>query len=311
MSFLRLLVLCSIFNSAALNAVEFSTKVLKSYLIKISKTPHPMGSAAQQNIGNFIAKTMKSHGYKVSLQKFTATTPNKNYPPMTRDIPGINIIAYDKGKLGCLNIIASHYDSKNIENFIGANDPGSSSAGLLLLSRKLKGQRSANGCSFAFIFFDGEEATLDGWNDSQRFHPSGIVDNTYGSRYMAQHLKPCQNSFYCLPNTSARIENVILLDMIGANNIKLSKDVNSSLSLRTKIQALDEQYFKGELYKNSYLTSIADDHLAFCKLGIPCLNIIDFNNIENWHKSSDTLVNVNLSSIKKVLKLSYYLSLNL
>ena len=117
---------------------------------------------------------------------------------------------------------------------------------------------------------------------------------------MAQHLKPCQNSLstaFLTPQLELR--NVILLDMIGANNIKLSKDVNSSLSLRTKIQALDEQYFKGELSENSYLTSIADDHLAFCKLGIPCLNIIDFNNIENWHKSSDTLVNVNLSSDEK------------
>ena len=30
-----------------------------------------------------------------------------------------------------------------------------------------------------YIFFDGEEATLDGWTDSERFHPSGIVDNTW------------------------------------------------------------------------------------------------------------------------------------
>ena len=311
MSYLRLALAFILINSTALSAVEFSKGKLKNYLETITKHPHPMGSPAQKDMQKFIAATMKSIGYQIKIQNFTAKTPNRNYPPLTKNLEGANILAYEKTKSQCYNILASHYDTKKMKNFVGANDPASSVAGLLLLASKLKGKKAKNGCSFLYVFFDGEEATLDGWTDSERFHPSGIVDNTYGSRYMAKNLEPCHKSYYCEPYYSKKIENFILLDMIGAKNIQLSLDGNSSFSLRRKAKSIDLNYCQGQLYKNSYLTGIADDHIAFCRLGIPCLNIIDFNHLENWHKSSDTLENIDLTSIQRVLRLTYYLSLDL
>ena len=292
-------------------AVEFSEIALKSHLKKVTSYPHPMGSDKQRETAKFISSHLKKFGYELELQSFKTETPNTPYPPYTKTVEAINVLAYTKHKAKCYNVIASHYDTKILDNFTGANDPGSSIAGLLELAGKLKNKTSKAGCNFLIVFFDGEEATLEGWNDSQRYHPSRIIDNTYGSRYMASTLVKCKKEKYCDPYRNKPIENLIILDMIGAPNLKLSLDMNSSQRLLNKAKQLDLKYFDGSLYRNSYMASIADDHIPFCKLGIPCLNIIDFNHLDHWHNSTDTAENIDFQSIKKATQLAYYLSLDL
>ena len=89
MSYLRLALAFILINSTALSAVEFSRNKLKNYLETITKHPHPMGSPAQKDIQKFIAATMKSIGYEIKIQSFTAKTPNRNYPPLTKNLEGL------------------------------------------------------------------------------------------------------------------------------------------------------------------------------------------------------------------------------
>ena len=120
MSYLRLALAFILINSTALSAVEFSRNKLKKYLETITKHPHPMGSPAQKDIQKFIAATMKGIGYEIKIQNFTAKTPNRNYPPLTKNLEGANILAYEKTKSQCYNILASHYDTKRNEKLCGS-----------------------------------------------------------------------------------------------------------------------------------------------------------------------------------------------
>ena len=114
---------------------------------------------------------------------------------------------------------------------------------------------------FLIVFFDGEEAVLPNWSDSQWYHPSKIQDNTYGSRYMAKSLVPCSKNNYCDPYKNTKIQNIILMDMIGAKDIHLTLDAHSSPKLLNLAVNLDKKLNKKPLYKTSGMSAIDDDHI--------------------------------------------------
>lgn len=74
--------------------------------------------------------------------------------------------------------IACHYDSKLMENFVGATDSAVPCAIMMNLASTLKTQLQSlrnTVVSLQFIFFDGEEAIVN-WNDK---------DSIYGARNLA------------------------------------------------------------------------------------------------------------------------------
>ena len=102
---------------------------------------------------------------------------------------------------------------------------------------------------------------------------------------MAKKSSPCSKNNYCDPYKNTKIQNIILMDMIGAKDIHLTLDAHSSPKLLNLAVNLDKKPNK-PLYKTSGMSAIDDDH-SFCRLGISCLNIIDFHHLQNWHKASD------------------------
>ena len=315
--------------------------VAKRHIAKFTEAPHPFGSREQRHVGDYLIDAAQQGGLQVSTDEFVAETPNPllitnaaNSPrdpttledselKLTIAKAGRNIIAYDKqlAKASCIVLLGSHYDTKIIPGvrYLGANDSGSSSALILELLKYLRTVRSSNGsqCSLAAVWFDGEEAVLPGWQDGRRLHPAQLQDNTYGSRHLASRLQRCSSEEfgrYCLSLQGVGptpVAALILLDMIGLPNVQLTRDSHSTDSL-LKLGLLAPEALK--LPRNPWSSlqeskPIADDHLPFLQLGIPSLNLIDFQQLHTWHRPGDDPDSLSYESMEMVGKIALFIAL--
>src|SRR6202022_413841 len=126
--------------------------------------PHPAGSDGIRRAQAYIIEQLKSSGCPVEEQDFHASTP-------IGSVAMKNILVKIPSANPNIILYASHYDTKRIDKFVGADDGGSSPGGLLELARILCARKNAETIWLAFL--DGEEAFNLQWVDP---------DNTYGSR---------------------------------------------------------------------------------------------------------------------------------
>lgn len=294
--------------------------LIEKVLTEISLSPHPMGSDRQKQLADYLVSQGQALGLEMSLDSFDAVVPNPvllSQPDapasLTLDKKAYNVIGRLGPQKSCTIILASHYDSKYFGSFTyrGANDSGSSSAALLALAKALQQWEGLSNapCSYHLVWFDGEEAYLPNWDDGLTRHPAKSVDNTYGSRSLASRLKTC-GSYFCMPDKlgGAELRSLILLDMIGSPNAKLSLDSNSSKELLDQAMQIDREL--GFQLFGTFSSPISDDHVPFQKLGIPVINLIDFHNLHFWHKPGDDLENIDYGSIEKITRLALALSIH-
>lgn len=302
----------------------FDAEDINDSIALISSSPHPFGSARQAKLADILFEKANSYGWDSHKDIFLAEVPNpksnkqNNQEPLSLEKQGINIIARPKTPSSCVILIGSHYDSKRMESFdyLAANDSASSSAALFWILDALQSyDQSKLACDFVGIWFDGEEAYLDGWNDGILSHPARITDNTYGSRHFVSKLIECDNKKpHCLKPEfgGGRVKALILLDLIGSPALQLTNDTNSNDSLVSLAKRLDKTLFgEGQLFSDSPPSQIQDDHIPFVKHGIQAIDLIDFENLEHWHNASDTIDNISLESIEKASRLSIALALTL
>jgi Zn-dependent M28 family amino/carboxypeptidase len=176
--------------------------------------------------------------------------------------------------------VTGHFDTKLFpgRKFVGANDGGSSTGLLLELVHVLSQTDHAD--DIYVVFFDGEEATGE-WTDT---------DSVYGSRHLAYKWKA--------DGTLGKLKALINVDMIGDKSLDVLIEENSTVSLRklvwdTAAELGYKKYFLDEGEK------VDDDHLPFLKLGVPSLDLIDFN-YDPWHKDSDTMDKLSPKSLEIV-----------
>jgi hypothetical protein len=280
-----------------------------------------LGSPRQAEVAAYLVREAKSYGLVVTEDAFVAKVPDPSLlgqtasimQTLTLDRPGKNVMAkLEVPGRSCTFLLASHYDSKRIEGqrSLGANDSGSSSAGLLEVMRQLviTGAQKQLRCHVLAVWFDGEEAYLPEWTDGETRHPAAQVDNLYGSRHLATQLSPCAGEGQCLPKKfdGTKLEAMILLDMIGSPKLKLTPDSNSDSRLLKLAQKLDQSLYDGRLF-HAWSKPIVDDHIPFKERGVPVLNLIDFEDLSTWHTPADTLESVSLKSIEKVGLLTLHL----
>src|SRR6202048_1120968 len=75
--------------------------------------PRPSGSAAIGQLQEYIQSELASYGCKVDTDSFTADTP-------VGRLPMTNIVAKIPGDKPGIIMLATHYDTKRLENFVGA-----------------------------------------------------------------------------------------------------------------------------------------------------------------------------------------------
>ena len=250
--------------------------------------PRPPGSAALKQTRAYITKELAAFGVTVKEQPFVGQTP-------LGKIDMINLIATLPGTSASKNriLITGHYDTKLIKDsvFVGASD-GASSGGILIeLARVLKSR--PHQMTYEFVWFDGEEALCKGWDDCK--DATGGPDNTYGSRYYVQAAQK--------DGSIATVKAMILLDMIGAKDLKVQRDKGMSADW-----LIDLVWNKAKAmgYQSTFLPTDygvgGDDHEPFWKAGIPSLDIIDLGDYPQWHNQvcCDDLTHVAARSLQIV-----------
>jgi glutaminyl-peptide cyclotransferase len=224
--------------------------------------PHSAGSEGIRRAQGYITGQLKSFGCPVEEQDFHApSTP-------VGDVAMKNIVVKIPSANPNIILFGSHYDTKRMPNFVGADDAGSSTGVLLELARLLCARKNAE--TIWLAFFDGEEAFNPNWADP---------DNTYGSRQMAASL--------ALSGDLQRVKAMILVDMVGPANPVYKREMNSTPWLTDIIWSTAARLGYGNVFVNDR-SNIEDDHLSFLKRDIPSVDIIDLE-VPYWHTPQDTL----------------------
>ena len=248
--------------------------------------PRPPASEAIEKARTYIDDQLKSFGWQVTAQAFSDDTPRGK-------VRFVNLIAHfqgNKARTVPSFLLCSHYDTKTFETirFVGAND-GGSSTGLLLEMARVLGQQPSLAAKIELVFFDGEEAY-------QTFSES---DGLYGSRYYAKQI--AEN------NRVKQFRGGILFDMVGARSLDITLPPDSPAQIAHDIFASADE-LKMRNYFTYFPQNITDDHTPLNDVGIPTIDIIDFN-YPPWHTADDTIDKLSAQSLQIVGSVAaYYLS---
>jgi peptidase M28-like protein len=253
--------------------------------------PRIPGSPELAKTRDYIVSSLKSSGLTVQTDEFNTATPQgeKKMVNLTAEIPG---------ESKDVIMVASHYDSKFYKDmhFVGANDPGTSVGTLLELGRVLSASPQKPKLTYWLVFFDGEEAFCENWDQCKNPNPADparpLPDNTYGSRHYVSRLRES--------NELHRVRALILLDIMGAKNLELGRDTMSTRWLQDIVWHTAREVGYGKHFVDRPENVGSDDHEPFLKAGVDSVDLIQLNTYPYWHKADDTLDKVSAQSMKVV-----------
>ncbi len=264
---------------------EFSgDKALAHVQRLVDLGPRPPGSEAIEKSRDYIENQLRLVGWQVTRQAFTDETPRGK-------VRFVNLIARFRAQGGAPSfLLCSHYDTKTFDTirFVGAND-GGSSTGLLLELARVLGQHPSVAAKVELVFFDGEEACE---NFSE-------TDGLYGSRYFARQLADAK--------TGKQFRGGILFDMVGDRSLDITLPADSPVEMARDIFASAEA-LNLRRYFTYFDREMTDDHTPLNRIGIPTLDMIDFD-FAWWHTADDTIDKLSAQSLQVVGSVAaYYLS---
>src|SRR5258707_881939 len=112
----------------------------------------PSGSTAITQAQDYLLSQLSAAGCSSETDAFNAQTP-------AGIIPMKNILVKTPGDRPGILMLATHYDTKKLDLFVGADDGASSTAVMLELARRLCAQPQHHPVWIAF--FDGDEAVVE------------------------------------------------------------------------------------------------------------------------------------------------------
>ena len=251
------------------NALFDGERAYEHVLAQCELGPRPVGSDAGRETAEYILSELGQLGWSVETQDFTY-----------RGVMGRNVIG--KRGRGSLVVLGAHYDTRSLADrdphhptlpVPGANDGASGVAVLLELARTLDVDKA--GVEVWLVFFDAEDqGKIDGW-------PFCV-----GASYMAQHL-------------TVRPQAVVVVDMVGDRDQDIYWEHNSDPSLMAELWDIAADLGYEEHLIPEYRHTMIDDHLPFRQLGLPAVDIIDFD-YRYWHTTEDTPDKVSPTSLHRV-----------
>jgi len=241
--------------------------------------PRIPGSEASRKTAGWVVEQLESKGWEIEIQHFDyLETPLMNIIAKSEDVDGSKPI-----------LLGAHYDTRpyadrdpiNPEAPVpGANDGASGVAILIELAHVLDSRQLRQ--PVWLVFFDAEDSgNIGGW------------DWIIGSSFFADNL-------------TQELEAVVIVDMVGDRDLQLFIEKNSDPALVQEIwKVADQLGYKA--FVNTPKYSIIDDHLPFLQIGVPAVDIIDFD-YTYWHTISDTVDKVSADSLEQVGRtLEYWL----
>ena len=235
--------------------------------------PRPAGSEAIEKTRAYLTKQLEISGWKVERQGFADETPRGK-------VEFVNLIATFGGKESAPSfLLCSHFDTKLFDNarFVGANDGGSNTGVLLELARVLA-LRPELARKVQLVFFDGEEA----------YEAFTETDGLFGSRYFASQL--------IAQNKAQAFRGGILFDMVGDRSLTITLPPDSPPEIANGIFAAAEA-LKVRKHFTYFDNEITDDHTPLNEIGIPTIDLIDFD-YPPWHTPEDTMDKLSAESLR-------------
>ena len=241
----------------------------------VSFGPHPPDTPAIRAVQGYIHAQLESYGCAVEDDAFNAPSPMGNLAMK-------NIVAKIPGTGQGIILLMTHYDTKRADNFVGAEDGGSSTGLMLEMARDLCGKpKEPNSVWIAFL--DGEE-TQASFNWS-------TPDSVYGSRELAARM--------AVSGDLKRVRAVILADMVGQYNLRIPRDSDSPKWLTDVIWNTAARLG----YRSTFVsreTGTEDDNIPFNERHVPTIDLIDLSDYQTlgyWHTAEDTLDKISPRSL--------------
>lgn len=235
--------------------------------------PRPPATEAIEKTRTYLASQLEHLGWKVERQAFADQTPRGK-------VDFVNLIATFGGKESRPSFLAcSHYDTKIFDNarFVGAND-GGSSTGLLLELARVLAERPELARKMELVFFDGEEA----------YEAFSETDGLYGSRHFAKEL--------AVQGKAKTFRGGILFDMVGDRSLTITLPPDSPVEMARDIFAAADALNLRKHF-TYFDRDILDDHTPLNAIGIPTIDLIDFD-FPAWHTPADTMDKISAESLR-------------
>ncbi len=237
---------------------------------QVSFGPRSPGTPGHDQIRKWIQAELESAGWQVEVQESESMGhPVKNIlAKRTTEPPKI--------------LIGAHYDSRiyadhdpdpanHNQPVPAANDGASGVAVLLELARSLP----QDSIPVWLVFFDAEDnGRIEGW------------DWILGSREFVN-------------KNPIRPQAVVIVDMIGDADLNIYREMNSNPEITDEIWDTAKDLGYGDKFIDTAKHSILDDHTPFLEVGIPAVDIIDFD-YPYYHTTQDTPDKVSAESLKAV-----------
>lgn len=253
--------------------------------------PRVSGTEAMTRQLELIEQHFTKLGAQVKRQKFNAKQVSR-----LEAVPMTNLIVSWHPDRDRRIILCCHYDTRPIadqepdrnrwgERFVSANDGTSSVAWLMELGHHIKNMKCDVGVDF--VIFDGEEYIFDNRPGADRYF--------FGSEHFAAEYQKTRPRHKYIAG--------VLLDLFAAKDAKYPIESNSQFFAG----AIVEQIWSiaHELNEPMFMARIGpevlDDHLALNRVGIPTVDIIDFD-YAHWHRLSDTPDKISPETMTRVAK---------
>ncbi|HEX2398231.1 MAG TPA: M28 family metallopeptidase [Solirubrobacteraceae bacterium] len=228
---------------------------------EVSLGPRPAGSSASRRLAAHLRRLL----------------PDGAYEPVAGGLR--NVVGRLPGRRPAV-LIGAHYDTKDIPGFVGANDGAAGTAAVVELARALSRGRRPGAPEVRFVLFDGEES------------PAGTPDRDFadaglrGSRaYVRAHRR--------------EVGRVIVLDLIGQRGLALARERGSDPGLWSRLRAAAGRAGVVRAFPSRSQPRIYDDHTPFAAVGIPAVDLIDFD-YPPFHTPADRLDRISAASLDVV-----------
>jgi Zn-dependent M28 family amino/carboxypeptidase len=237
--------------------------------------PRVTGTDANRKAGDWILTKLTDAGWSAAADDGTYL-----------GAPVRNIVGR-KGQ-GPVILLGTHYDSRMCADqpaggcpgpVLGADDGASGVAVLLELARALDLDWSQR--QVWLVFFDAEDnGDLNGW------------DWIVGSRQFALYTKNALDA-------GINFQAMVLLDMVADFDQQFFWEGNSDPAVRAEIWSTAKELGYGQEFIPALKYTMLDDHRPFLELGIPSVDIIDFD-YPYWHTTEDTLDKISADSLGRI-----------
>jgi Zn-dependent M28 family amino/carboxypeptidase len=260
--------------------------------------PRKSGSEGMTKQQDMLKQHLEALGAKVEMQRFNAKQRSiKNTVAMA------NLIARWYPERQVRVIICSHYDTRPIadqepderrwlDSFVSANDGGSGVALLMELAHHVAKLNTTVGIDF--VCFDGEEFIFD-----NRAQEDGGDKYFFGSEHFAQEYRRSR----VRDPKPITYRGAVLLDMIAGVKPSFYYEQYSAAQAGPLMEKVWQ--IAAEVGAKSFVPrikhAVRDDHLALLQVGIPAVDIIDFD-YPHWHRLTDVPANCSADGLEQVGK---------